>query len=63
MTVSPMSSHKGSGVSRRKRTVTQHRPVQARVQVSLPATAAPGDRCESKTGSGTWAGSPSSRRS
>src|ERR1022692_2573422 len=42
-------------------TSTQHRPVQARVQVSLPATAAPADRCESITGSGTWPGSPSSR--
>jgi hypothetical protein len=38
MTVRPMSSREDSGV---RHSGTQHHPVQARVQVGLPATAAP----------------------
>jgi hypothetical protein len=60
MIVTPTSSREGSGVSRRE-TATQHRPVQSRVQVSLPAIAAPTDPCESTTRPATWPGSPSSR--
>src|SRR6266581_3694940 len=41
MTVRPISSREGSGVSRRETLRTQHHPVQARVQVGLSATAAP----------------------
>jgi hypothetical protein len=61
MTVSPLSSREGSGVSRGetlRRSTVRHRPV---FQVSLPATAAPSDRCEYITGSGTRPGSTSSR--
>ncbi len=43
MTVRPISSREGSGVSRRETLRTQHNPVQARVQVGLSATAAPAD--------------------
>ena len=43
MTVRPISSREGSGVSRRETLRTQHHPVQARVQVGLSATAAPTD--------------------
>lgn len=57
MTVSPMSSREGSGLSRRE-TSAQHRPVQARVQISLPATAAPADRCKFMTGIGNVAWQP-----
>jgi PHD/YefM family antitoxin component YafN of YafNO toxin-antitoxin module len=38
MTVRPISSREGSWVSRRETLRTQHHPVQARVQVCLPAT-------------------------
>jgi hypothetical protein len=51
MTMSPMSSREGSGVSRRQTLRTQHRSIQARVQAGLPATAAPADRSETIAGS------------
>ena len=43
MTVSPMSSHRGLRGSRRETHRAQHHPVQARVEVGLPATAARAD--------------------
>jgi hypothetical protein len=43
MTVKPLSSREGSGISRRETLRTQHRPVQARAQVGLSATAVPTD--------------------
>jgi len=61
MTVSPMSSREGSGVRRRetpRRSTVRYGPV---FKSACRRLAAPADRCESITGSGTWPGSPSSR--